>query len=113
MSYDIPDKTLSQLKEELKKLAKAHVAPFDRKAFEALFNSLNESLKAVKYINDPHHKEDETFGVAEADVVKEFWDTNLLNKIHTAFAVFDTFELYTGEPRTFPGEEHSRVPRRP
>jgi len=26
----------------------------------------------------------------------------LLDKIHTAFGVFDTFELYTGEPRTFP-----------
>lgn len=98
----IPDMTLSQLKEELKKLCKSHVAPFDRKAFEALTNALNESQKAVQYINEPHHKDDESFGVAEADVVKEYWDKTLLDKIHTAFGVFDTFELYTGEPRTFP-----------
>jgi hypothetical protein len=94
--------TLNLLKEELKKLCKAHVAPFDRKEFDALINALNESQKAVQYINDPHHKDDESFGVAEADVVKEYWDKTLLAKIHTAFSVFDTFELYTGEPRTFP-----------
>jgi hypothetical protein len=98
----IPDMTLNQLKEELKKLSKGHVAPFDRKAFDALINALNESQKAVQYINEPHHKNDESFGVAEADVVKEYWDKTLLDKIHAAFAVFDTFELYTGEPRTFP-----------
>lgn len=98
----IPDMTLNELKEELKKLCKAHVAPFDRRAFEGLINALSESIKAIQYINEPHHKEDETYGVAEADVVKEYWDKTLLNKIHTAFGVFDTFELYTGEPRTFP-----------
>jgi SOS-response transcriptional repressor LexA len=67
-----------------------------------LINALNESHKAIQYINDPHHKDDESFGVAEADVVKEYWDKTLLSKMHTAFGVFDTFELYTGEPRTFP-----------
>jgi hypothetical protein len=102
VSNQIPDMTLNQLKEELKKLCKGHVAPFDRKAFDALINALNESQKAVQYINEPHHKDDESFGVAEADVVKEHWDKTLLDKIHTAFGVFDTFELYTGEPRTFP-----------
>ncbi len=55
-----------------------------------------------KRINDPHHKDDETFGVAEATAVKQYWDNTLLDKIHTAFGVFDTFELYIGEPRTFP-----------
>jgi hypothetical protein len=98
----IPNMSLNELKEELKKLCKAHVAPFDRKAFEALINALNESQKAVQYINDPHHKDDESYGVAQADVVKEYWDRTLLDKIHTAFSVFDTFELYMGEPRTFP-----------
>jgi hypothetical protein len=102
MGKQIPDMTLNELKEELKRLGKAHVAPFDRKAFDALVNALNESQKAIQYLNDPHHKDDETFGVAEADVVKEYWDKTLLDKIHTAFGVFDTFELYTGEPRTFP-----------
>ena len=102
VNNQIPDMTLGELKEELKRLCKAHVAPFDRKAFEALVNALNESQKAVQYINDPHHKDDESFGVAEANVVKEHWDKTLLDKIHTAFGVFDTFDLYTGEPRTFP-----------
>jgi hypothetical protein len=102
MSNKIPDMSLNEIKEELKKLGKAHVAPFDRKPFEALINALNESQKAVQYLNDPHHKDDESFGIAEAEVVKKFWDNTLLDKIHTAFSVFDTFELYTGEPRTFP-----------
>jgi hypothetical protein len=102
ISNQIADMSLNELKEELKKLSKSHVAPFDRKPFEALINALNESQKAIQYLNDPHHKDDESFGVAEADVVKEYWDKTLLDKIHTAFGVFDTFELYTGEPRTFP-----------
>lgn len=102
VSNKIPDMTLNELKEELKRLCKAHVAPYDRRAFEGLINVLSESIKAIQYINEPHHKEDETYGVAEADVVKAYWDKTLLNKIHTAFGVFDTFELYTGEPRTFP-----------
>ncbi|KYK44088.1 hypothetical protein A1D31_15435 [Bradyrhizobium liaoningense] len=102
ISSQVPDLTLSQLKEELKRLRYDHVAPFDRKPFEALVNALNESNKAIQYVNDPHHKDDESFGVAEADVVKEYWDKTLLDRIHSAFGVFDTFERYTGEPRTFP-----------
>lgn len=102
VSNEIADMTLGKLKVELTRLCAAHVAPYDRKAFEGLTNALNESQKAIKYINQPHHKDDETYGVAEADVVKKYWDETLLDKIHTAFGVFDTFELYTGEPRTFP-----------
>ena len=102
ISSDIPDKTIQQLREEIKRLSKGHVAPFDRRAFDALVNALGDSNKGMQYINEPHHKDDETYGVAEAEVVKEFWDTTLLDRIHTAFSVFDTFELYTGEPRTFP-----------
>jgi hypothetical protein len=102
VSNEVPDMTLQQLREKLKELSKAHVAPYDRKAFETLVNALNDSIKAVKYINEPHHKEDETYGVSEAEEVKAYWDKTLLDKIHTAFGVYDTFELYTGEPRTFP-----------
>jgi hypothetical protein len=102
VSNHVPDMTLNRLKEELKKLRESHVAPFDRKAFEALIKALHESQKPMQYINDSHHKDDATFGVAEADTVKKYWDKFLLDKIHTAFGVFDTFELYTGEPRTFP-----------
>jgi len=102
VSIEVPDMTLQKLRDKLKELSKDHVAPYDRKAFEALSNALNDSIKAVQYINDPHHKADETYGVSEADEVKAYWDKTLLDKIHTAFGVFDTFELYTGEPRTFP-----------
>src|SRR4029077_11533566 len=106
ISRQIPDMTLGQLKEELKRLGKDHVAPFDRRPFDALVNALSESQKAIQYLNDPHHKDDESFGVAEADVVNGYWDKTLLDKIHVAFSVFDTFELYTGGPRTFPWEKN-------
>jgi hypothetical protein len=102
VSNQVSNMTLGDLEVELKKLGKDHVAPFDRKAFEALIKALNNSQKAIQYINDPHHNDNETFGVAEANVVKAYWDKVLLDKIHTAFRVFDTFELYMGEPRTFP-----------
>ncbi|MGP0591500.1 AAA family ATPase [Nitrospira sp. T9] len=102
VSNEITDLTLNKLKEELKKLRRDHVAPYDRKAFEELINALNESIKAIQYLNETHHKEDGTYSIAEAEVVKQYWEKTLLDKIHTAFGVFDTFELFTGEPRTFP-----------
>lgn len=102
ISNQVPDMTLNQLKEELKRFRQDHIAPFDRRPFEALINALNESHKAIQYINDPHHKDDESFGIAEAEVVREYWDKTLLDRMHTAFAVYDAFERYTGEPRTFP-----------
>lgn len=33
---------------------------------------------AARYLNDSHHKDDETYGVAEADVVKKYWDESAL-----------------------------------
>ena len=42
ISSQVPDLTLSQLKEEIKRLRHDHVAPFDRRPFEALINALNE-----------------------------------------------------------------------
>lgn len=102
VSNAIADMPLGELKDELIKLRDAHVAPYYGKAFDALIKALTGSIKAIQYINQSHHKNDATFGVAEAAVVKMYWDATLLDKIHTAFGVFDTFELYTGEPRTFP-----------
>jgi hypothetical protein len=37
ISNHVPHMTLNELKEELKKLCKAHVAPFDRKAFDSTY----------------------------------------------------------------------------
>lgn len=102
ISNEISDMTLGKLRNEIKALKQDHIAPFDRKAFSALISALDEGKKAMKYINQPHHIDDETYGVAEADVVKNYWDSELLKAIHLAFSVFDTFNLYTGEPRTFP-----------
>ncbi len=102
ISNKVSDMTLNELKDELKRLGNAHVAPFDRKAFQDVINALNESQKAIQYLNNPHHRDDETYGVAEAETVSAYWKKPLLDRIHTAFGVFDTFELYTGEPRTFP-----------
>jgi len=99
---DIPDMNLDKLRAELRKLSDAHVAPFDRRAFGALIGALNASQKAVQYLNGPPHNESESYGLAEAETVKAYWEKTLLERIHTAFGVYDTFELYTGEPRTFP-----------
>lgn len=99
----IPDFTLGDLKDELKRLHKAHVPPFDRKVFADLINILNGGGgKPMKLINEAHHKDDETIGLAEATEVKTFWETKLMNKIHDAFAVYDQYESFYGEPRTFP-----------
>jgi len=100
---DIPDFTLGDLKEELKRLHKAHVPPFDRKVFTELINILNGGGgKPMKLINEAHHKDDETIGLAEATEVKTFWEKTLMKKIHDAFTVYDRYESFYGEPRTFP-----------
>ncbi len=99
---DIPDMNLDNLKRKLRRLSDAHVPPFDRKAFTDLLTTLSGGGKQMKLINEPHHKDDESIGLAEAKDVKDFWEQKLLRQIHDAFAVYDNFESFYGEPRTFP-----------
>lgn len=99
----IPDLSLDGLKQELKRLRKAQIAPFNRSAFHDLINTLNGGGgKPIKLINASHHKDDESIGLAEANDVKEFWEHTLMKQIHAAFAVYDRFESFYGDPRTFP-----------
>jgi hypothetical protein len=99
----IPDLSLDKLKGELKRLNDAHVPPFNREAFVDLLKTLNGGGgRSMKLINEVHHKDDESIGLAEASEVKAFWEKTLMNQIHDAFAVYDRFESFYGEPRTFP-----------
>ena len=99
----IPDHNLDGLARELESLSKAHVPPFNRKAFDDLLKTLRGGGgKPMKLINDAHHKDDESIGLAEANDVKAFWDNTLMKQIHNTFAVYDQFESFYGEPRTFP-----------
>ncbi|MDH4163709.1 MAG: ATP-binding protein [Nitrospirota bacterium] len=99
----IPNLSLDGLKHELKRLHDAHVAPFNRKAFADLLKTLmGGGGKPMKLINEVHHKDDESIGLAEARDVNAFWEKTFMNQIHDAFAVYDAFESFYGEPRTFP-----------
>ena len=99
----IPDLSLDGLKKELKRLKEAHVPPFDRRTFVDLLKTLSGGGgNPMKLINEAHHKDDESLGLAEASEVKAFWEKTLMNQIHDAFAVYDRFESFYGEPRTFP-----------
>jgi len=98
---NIPGMTLDKLKKELKQRHDSHVAPFDRKVFTDLNNTLSDGGKAMKLINESHHKGDESIGLAQAKDVREFWLARLVGKIHDAFDAFDKFESFYGEPRTF------------
>ena len=99
----IPDLSLVGLKQELKRLQEAHVAPFNRRAFVDLLKTLSGGGgRPMRLINAVHHKDDESLGLAEASDVKAFWEKKLMSQIHDAFAVYDRFESFYGEPRTFP-----------
>jgi hypothetical protein len=98
----IPNLSLEKLCGELKRLNDDHVAPFDRRALVELRNALaSSSNKAMKLINESHHKDDESIGVAEASDVKQYWESKALPLLHQTFAICDTFESFRGEPRTF------------
>jgi len=99
----IPSLSLGDLKVELKRLREAHTPPFDRPPFVRLFNTLDGGGgKSMKLINASHHKNDETLGVSAATDVKNFWEETLRTEIHDAFELYDTYESFYGEPRTFP-----------
>ena len=99
----IPNLSLDGLKKELKGLHDAHVPPFNRKVFKVLIDTLNGGGgRPMKLINKVHHEDDESIGLAQANEVKEFWEKKLMNQIHDAFAVYDQYESFYGEPRTFP-----------
>ena len=99
----IANLTLGELREALKCLRKANTKPFDGKTFLDLENALGSGgAKPMKLVNDSHHKEDETIGVAQAKEVQAYWESKLMGLIHSAFAIYDKFESFNGEPRTFP-----------
>lgn len=98
--------SLDGLKLELKQLHDTHVPPFDRRPFTKLLNTLGGGGgKPMNLINESHHKDDESIGLAEATDVNFFWEKTLMNQIHDAFGVYDRFEAFYGEPRTFPWAE--------
>ena len=100
---EISSLSLDSLKRKLKQLHDAHVPPFDRKAFTDLTNTFDGGGgRPIGLINESHHKDDESIGLAQACEVKEFWEKKLMNQIHDAFAVYDRYESFYGEPRTFP-----------
>src|SRR5690606_12738936 len=99
----IPDLSLDGLKTELKRLHDSRTPPFDRRFFRDLLNTLyGGGGKPMKLINEVHHKDDESIGIAEANDVKAFWEKTLMMQIHDAFSVYDRYESFYGEPRTFP-----------
>lgn len=95
--------TLGDLGKELKSLAQAQAVLFSRPPFISLMNTITGGGgKPMKYINDLNHKDDESYGVAQAKEVKEFWEKTLRGQIQNAFELFDLYESFYGEPRTFP-----------
>jgi hypothetical protein len=106
-SPDIADMSLDSLRKELKRLRDAHVQPFNRQAFKELVDMLmGGGGKEMNIINETHHKDDETLGVAQANDIKSFWDTKLRPKLHQAFHVYAQFEAFAGEPRLFSWENN-------
>gem|GEM_PF-963814 len=104
----IADFSLDSLGHELKRLRDAHVSPFNRQVFKELVDMLigGGGGKEMKLINDSHHKDDETLGVAQAEDVRKFWDSKLRPKLHVAFGVFAQFEAFAGEQRLFAWQDN-------
>ncbi|MGJ5096274.1 AAA family ATPase [Bradyrhizobium oligotrophicum] len=101
-SPEIADMSLDSLRNELKRLREAHVAPFNRQAFKELIDMLvGGGGKEMNIINDPHHKDNENLGVAQAVDIKNFWDKKLRPKLHEAFHVHAQFEAFAGDSRMF------------
>ena len=106
-SPGIADMSLNSLRNEIKRLREAHVQPFNRQVFKELVDLLmGGGGKEMKIINEPHHKDDETLGVAQAESVKQFWDKQLRPKLHQAFHVCAQFEAFAGEPRLFAWQDN-------
>jgi hypothetical protein len=98
----IADMSLDSLRNELKRLRESHVAPFNRPIIKELLDLLTGGGgKPMNLINDSHHKEDGTVGVAEAKDVKQIWDSKLKPKLYQAYHVCAQFEAFSGEPRVF------------
>jgi AAA domain len=102
----IPNMNLDSLKRELAKLRESSVAPFNRKAFTDLSDTLSGGGGAeMNLINASHHQYDGTIGVAQAEDVRQFWDKTLQKQLHQAFQVYSQFEAFSGDPRVFTWED--------
>ena len=104
---NIASLSLDGLRNELKRLQNGAVAPFNRKAFVDLRNTMDGGGgKPFKLINESHHKDDGIIGIAEGADVKKFWEDILHNQISTAFHVFAEYEAHYGDPRIFTWEKN-------
>jgi AAA domain len=105
---DIADMNLELLRNELKRLRETHVQPFNRSAFTNLVNLLTggSGKEMMIIINEPHHKDDEALGIAQAKDVKVFWVEKLRPLLHKAFYVCAQFEAFAGEPRLFAWQDN-------
>jgi hypothetical protein len=103
---EIVDMNLDSLRRELKRLREAHIQPFNRQVFKELLDVLAGGGKDIKILNEPHHKDNETLGVAQAKDIKDFWDNQLRPKLHQAFHVYAQFEAFAGEPRLFAWQDN-------
>lgn len=97
----IANANLGALRDELKRLREAHIAPFTCNPFGKLLKALHGGEQAVKLINVPPHSDDESIGIAQARDVHKYWYTTLRNRIHDSFRTYATFEAFRGDPRTF------------
>lgn len=106
-SSAIADMSLDKLRYELKRLREAHVQPFNRQVFTELVAMLmGGGGNEMNIINEPHHKDNETLGVAQAKDIKKFWTDQLRQKLHEAFHVCAQFEAFAGEPRLFAWQDN-------
>jgi len=80
------------------------IRPFDCQVFDKLAKSLGAGRCKIKIMNDAHHRDDGTIGVADARDVRKAWKEgkgNIQSCLRAAFHLLAEFDAYRGPPNVF------------
>ncbi len=101
---DIQQLNLEKLRDELQRLQKRNVPPYNRKAFGELLKCLQSTDRAVALLSEVHHSDAETLGVAQGRDVHDYWQNLLEPKLLRALRAGAAFAAFRGDGRTFAHE---------
>ena len=100
---------LNGLRNLIENLRAQKIAPYDRPPFEKLLASIAPDRREVGLMNDAHHKDDGTIGLAEAADVRKAWQEgkdSISLHVHTAFRLLAEFDAHRGPPNVFAWPEN-------
>ena len=99
--------TIGRLRDQIKKLNRDCVTPWNRHEFKDLVNQM-ESCPEISYMESSHHSTGLTLGMAEAAITGTCWHKNVSPQLNKAFRAIREYRLLHGESKAMQADPARR-----